>query len=163
MTRTMPHACSHKATDHRPTDRQAQVWLSAFASRIASSLSPSLRDAATRIMSEGVLPEQLAALSVAELVEFSRFLKWSHHHGFDTGELPEGVPRDPDVAYGDDWDGWISFYIMSHANGPPFAAAYYLDHQRRIPPDVYRGVELRAPDDSADIERRMKRGATGSG
>ena len=144
-------------------DASDKCGLSAFASRIASSLSPSLRDAATRIMSEGMLPEQLAALSVAELVEFSRFLKWSHQHGFDTGELPKGVPRDPDVAYGDDWDGWISFYIMSNEIGPQNATAYYLDHQKRISPDVYRGVELRAPDDSADIERRMKRGATGSG
>jgi hypothetical protein len=49
---------------------------------------------------QGLLPKALAGLTVSELLEFSRFLKWSHQMGYDEKQLPPSVNRDPDVALG---------------------------------------------------------------
>ena len=47
-----------------------------------------------------MLPKALAGMTVSELVEFSRFLKWSHLMGYDEKQLPPSVDRDPDVTLG---------------------------------------------------------------
>jgi len=106
-----------------------------------------------------MLPKPLATMTVSELVEFSRFLKWSHQMASKEGQhcppaspknggrrraedgaarprrlcassrelrlyrLPADVSPEPDVTEGDDWDGWISFYIIGHERGADFAAA----------------------------------------
>ena len=51
-------------------------------------------------LKQGLLPRALAGLSVSELLEFSRFIKWSHQMGYDEGQLPPNVDRDPDVTLG---------------------------------------------------------------
>jgi len=51
-------------------------------------------------LKQGLLPKALAGLTVSELLEFSRFIKWSHQIGYDEGQLPPNVDRDPDVTLG---------------------------------------------------------------
>jgi|AntRauTorckE5430_2_1112549.scaffolds.fasta_scaffold102285_1 hypothetical protein len=64
--------------------------------------------------------------------------------------------------YRDNWDGWISFYIMGHDRGPELASEYYRQAQQSVPRAVWGNTDLLAPDDAESIGRRLRMGKGGS-
>jgi hypothetical protein len=66
------------------------------------------------------------------------------------------------AVHRDDWDGWISFYIMDHERGPELAAEYYRNAQQQVPRSVWAHADLLAPDDPEEIGRRLRLGKGGS-